>query len=127
MNAKVKGTHITRAQTIALGKRLEAVIINVDAEKGICEYVDGVDDQTIADEFGVSKNSVMGLRSEIYGKLFRIHKAAASESKQIEDLQRRCDKLQAQHADLLNLHNKLVDNLAVNRIVDVKHLKGMLL
>jgi hypothetical protein len=125
MNAKAKGTHVTRAQTIALGKRLEAVIINVDAEKGICEYVDGVDDQTIADEFGVSKNSVMGLRSEIYGKLFR--KAAASESKQIEDLQRRCDKLQAQHADLLNLHNKLVDNLAVNRIVDVKHLKGMLL
>ena len=113
--------HLTTAQTVAVAARLSELIERVATTDGSrkCRYRSG-DDGSVASEFGVSKNSVMRVRSELYGNLHFERAAASGPSR--EALQRTLEELAAAHCELAERYNKLITTLALARVAEVKHL-----
>lgn len=118
-----KGSHLSRKQSFAINDRMKQVI-TMHADSGLCEYTEPHSDQTIADEFSVSKNSVAGLRVECYGRLWsRPVKASGDSAEMLAKLQQFEAGLQRSIVELVQHHNLLIDNLVMNRVANVKHLK----
>ena len=120
--------HVTIEQTIAIGKRLDEVVDRVPTTDGSkkCVYKGSVSDQTLADEFGVSKSQIGNIRQQVYGLLWYPTKPSAPPAEYdvlFAKLVEAHDILNAKHNDLQDRFNRLVQNLAVNRIADVKHLE----
>jgi hypothetical protein len=115
--------HLTTAQTVAVAQRLGEVLERVPTLDGSrkCKYRSG-DDASIAAEFGVGKNSVMRVRSELYGNLFHEPKERPASGPSRETLQRALEELAASHCELAERYNKLITTLALARVAEVKHL-----
>jgi FixJ family two-component response regulator len=108
----------SRVEIIAIHKRLEVTVTKLDG--GLCTYADGVNDQTIAEELKVSPASVQRLRTEMFGKL---KPASAAPDTRVDELVTLADNLVISHSVLKDRINKLVALLALNRVVDCKHLE----
>jgi hypothetical protein len=109
----------SRVEIVAIHKRLAETVTKLDG--GMCVYQDGVSDQTIAQELGVSRSSVAGLRQEMFGKV-RAPASAPSQDPRIDDLLKVNENVLKAYTDLRDRHNKLIALLALNRVVDCKHL-----
>ena len=101
--------HLTTTQIVAVVKLLETHIEKL--EEGMCRYLNGKSDESIAAEIGaLSKNGVVRIRQEMFGKLASsvvIKKEVASD--EIEKLRRQIDH---DLAVLIAAHNRLVDELS---------------
>jgi hypothetical protein len=115
--------HLTTAQTVAIAARLEELIERVATTDGSrkCKYRTG-DDSSVADSFGVSKNSVARVRAELYGNLHYEPKERPASGPSRETLQRALEELAASHCELAERYNKLITTLALARVAEVKHL-----
>jgi hypothetical protein len=113
-----KRDRASRIEVIAINKRLEEPLTKL--EGGLCTYPAGVSDQSIADELKVSRASVSGLRQEVFGKL---RPASPAADARVDELATLADNLVVSHSVLKDRFNKLVQLLALNRVVDCKHLE----
>lgn len=111
----------SRTKVIAVHGHLQRVLRKLD--NGLCEYLDSHSDRTVADAEDVSVNSVAGLRLEMFGKL-RSQGAAVSEGVRADlaALRERHEALRRDHVDLVDRFNKLITNLSLNKVGDVRHL-----
>lgn len=116
--ARKQNDRASRVEIIAIHKRLEETVTRI--EGGMCAYAIGISDQSIADEMKVSRASVQGLRTEIFGKL---RQPAPTADARVDDVVKAAENLLASYAVLKDRHNKLVALLALNRVVDCKHLE----
>lgn len=82
----------------------------------------GVDDAEVAKRVGVkAKRSVELVRLEMFGQL---RKARTGKTKEkIEDVALATLAIAESVSDLSTRFDKLLDNLTLNRVIDVKHLK----
>jgi hypothetical protein len=99
-------------------KLKEAVFVRED---GTCEYKDGWDDEKIAKAISadMSKLSVAKIRQEMFGNL-RKDKGKG----EFGAFKKRLETLEAQHHALAVYHAKLIDTLTLNKVANVKHLRG---
>ncbi len=107
----------SRVEIVAINKRLEETVTKL--EDGLCVYAEGVSDQTIADELKVGVRSVAGLRVDLFGKL----KPYGTVEDRVDDLVKLSGNLVTSYDTLKDRHNKLVMLLALNRVVDCRHLE----
>lgn len=112
-------------KTIKKASRLEFIQINdklkevIDVlEGGLCAYKDGHSDETVAKEIGCTSASVGGLRREIFGNLI-----AKKSGNRVEEVTRVTENLTKCFHELKDRHNKLVMLLALNKVVDCRHLE----
>jgi len=121
---------ISHADVIKIGRVLEERLKLLG--DGFVAYLDGWSDLRIGTDFGYSQQAIGNLRMELYGRL-RAHRGSASfdVEERISDLEARIVQLttiinsQASELHALQiLHGRLCDTLAINRIADVKHLRG---
>lgn len=108
----------TRAEVVAIHRRLEGLLT---IEDGKCFYAPGFSDQAIADELKVSVSSVQGIRTELFGKLRPAAGGEAADPR-VDDLVRLVHNLIKSNTDLRDRHNRLISTLALNRVIDCKHL-----
>ena len=115
--------HLTTAQTVAVAARLSELIERVATTDGSrkCRYRSG-DDGSVASEFGVSKHSVVRVRTELYGNLHYEPRERPAAGPTREALQRTLEELAAAHCELAERYNKLITTLALARVAEVKHL-----
>ena len=106
----------SRLEVIKVNDKLKEVL-NI-LENGLCAYKDDHSDESVAKEVGCTTASVSGVRREIFGKLF-IKKAA----EHVDELTRLTENLTTCYHTLKDRHNKLVLLLALNKVVDCKHLE----
>lgn len=83
---------------------------------GFAVYEEGWSDERVAKETGDHLNvyHIRKLRLEAIGEIRSVTRAGTYE--QLADLQ-------SKYNDLILKHNKLVDSLSVNKVLDVRHLK----
>src|SRR5215467_5279158 len=121
---------LSRQQVVALHKRLENVLTKGD--DNLWSYPAGIDDSTLAAEFKASVAAVGNLRVELFGKVRARSPDARSEAiyAQVVELQQRVDGLEQQLKaltayceEIRDKHDRLSDNLSINRVADVRHLK----
>lgn len=106
-----KNDRATNLEILNIGDALRLVASKGD--DGMCVYKEGHSDQSIADQIKVSVNSVANMRLSMFGRLrpMRMNFDEAAFA-----------KLQGDYADLKDRYNKLVTQLALNKIIDCKHL-----
>jgi transposase len=97
----------TRPQVIAMHEHLLRVIKRL--EGGMCEYLDGHSDKSVADAEGVAPSNVAGLRVEMFGKLRPAPRGDASAE---------LDALRRDHEELVAKFNRLLQTLALNHVAD---------
>lgn len=121
----------------AVGKRLEEVCEKLP--EGMCQYIgEGLhSDESIAAELQVSESTVRTLRTQVFGKLRLKSKPVEDSSAEVAALKEQIKKFEAVVAvlsrdivaraewekDMIDRFNRLIDNLAMNRIIQGKHLK----
>ena len=103
-------THASRTQILEINKLLEANLVK-DTD-GFVAYKAPWSDALVAETVKCSVNSVAGFRLEVFGK-FRASRVGENE---------RLTLLEASLSELVLKHNDLIKNLAVNRIIDARHL-----
>lgn len=109
-----KGRHASRKQMIACNDRLREVLTMTAG--GLCEYKDNFSDLLIGEELGISESSVRGVRLEMFGKL-RTSTGPTNGQLELETVSNRQD------IDvLIDRLNRLIANLQMNHVADVKHL-----
>lgn len=118
----------TVAQKIAIHELLKLHLVK--NEDGTCEYKDDWSDSQIAQ--AVSKdlgpNHVQLIRIEMFGQLKRsstLYNVLISELKtQVSELKDKNDHLAKRLEILEQLHGRLCTNLALNKVMDARHLEG---
>lgn len=122
--AKQGGRHVTTSETIAINDLLKQHT-KPTGEPGMIEYADGYDDKRIASMIGdkLSQYSVARIRQELFGKLQIKSNSEARIDARFDALEKANRSLIVQFSELTSKHNTLIDNLVLNKIVDVKHLK----
>lgn len=116
-----KNDRASRTEVIAINDRLREAIINRDVN-GLCEYKEGVNDQTIATELGVSVTSVSRIRLELFGRLKSVPASVQSDAR-IEELERIVTNLVRLYDELKDRHNKLILKMSIERVGDFRHLE----
>lgn len=106
----------SRLEVIKVNDRLKEVLNILDG--GLCVYKDDHSDESVAKEVGCTAASVAGVRREIFGKLF-IKKVGD----RFDDLVTLTENLTTCYQVLKDRHNKLVILLALNKVVDCRHLE----
>jgi hypothetical protein len=97
-------------------------LIKPDDGSGLWLYRDGWHDDRVAKMVSptLGAHHVAKLRVEMFGELRPTTKRREEKVQELTDL---CVRLTARLADMEARYNRLCDNLAVNRVMDVKHLK----
>ena len=102
----------SRTQLIAIHEKLKEALICVNEEAKLYQFRDGQSDATIGEAVGASGNSVKLARVELFGKLRHQTNPETVEMRQlIIDV-----------ADLSQRFEKLLLDLSLNKIANVKHL-----
>lgn len=119
-NTPKKGKKLTQQEVVTIHAFLaEHIVKNNDdtvSYKGLWT------DAAVADRFGVSEASVQNLRRGCFGHL---HKTATpAPSTDVVDVKRRLSVVEDALSDLKSRHSALIDNLCLNRVVSVKHLRA---
>lgn len=104
--------HASRKQMIQCNDRLRDVLT---VDKGLCEYTNGHSDLSIGAELGITENSVRGVRIEMFGKLRPAMLPTATMELHVAELRQDVNVI-------IDRLNKLLLNLAMNRVAEVKHL-----
>ena len=102
---------IGRAQIVKAAAILESNITRL--ENGLVEYANGYTDAKLAKEVGCELSNIRSLRQELFGRLRTWQPTVATVAARAHPLLE----------ELIDKHNKLVVMLAVNRVVDCKHLR----
>lgn len=110
-----KADRATYKETIAVNDRLKEVIEKLDGD--FCVYKGNYSDQMVADELAVSRATVQRVRMQIYGKTKR------SSSPRLAEMEIIIENIVHCYDDLKDRYNKLVMLLALNKVVDCRHLK----
>jgi hypothetical protein len=103
----------SRTEIVAIHAELVKVVRKL--EGGLCEYVEGHSDATVAAIVGCTDANVSGVRSEMFGKLRR---PATSDEAARHELM----VLRRSHDDLKVRFDILVSSLSLNKVLDVRHL-----
>lgn len=106
----------SRAEIIKVNDRLKEVVDVL--ETGLCVYKDNHSDESVAKEIGCTAASVAGVRKELFGNL-----VAKRSSDRIEEVIKLTENLTKSFYELKDRHNKLVMLLALNKVVDCRHLE----
>lgn len=110
MNERKKAKKLSRQEIINIHKFLsDHIKVNDDKTTA---YVGTWSDQSVAEKFNVSHESVGGLRRELFGHL------AGRTPKSNEEL----IAIKAKLNDLTIKYNKLVATLSLNKVANVNHL-----
>ena len=102
----------SRTQLIAIHEKLKEALICVNEEAKLYQFREGQSDSTIAEATGASSNAVKLARVELFGKLRHQTNPETVEMRQ----------LIADVADLSQRFEKLLLDLSLNKIANVKHL-----
>jgi hypothetical protein len=123
MAGRKQSDRATRSEVVAIHARLSEALTKLDG--GLVAYNGDASDQSIARDLGVSPSSVSTLRVEMFGRLFLRSAAAAApaDDPRVDELVRINENIVAAYNDLRDRHNKLIDLLSLNRVVDCRHLK----
>jgi predicted lipoprotein len=120
----------TRTQIIQMNRLLEEHVEKL--ADGLCIYkTDGWSDQRVADELKCPLSSVRGFRVELFGKLKSVAPPETKElAERVEALDGKVEQLETILSNVLQAyenmkdrHNKLVTMLALNHVVDCRHLE----
>jgi hypothetical protein len=103
----------SRTEIVAIHTELTKVARRL--EGGICEYLEGHSDATVAAKVGCTDANVAGVRTEMFGRLRR---PTTSDEAARHELM----VLRASHDDLRVRFDLLVSSLALNKVADVRHL-----
>ncbi len=112
--------HATSAHTVQAHKLLSEHLVKTG--EGMVDYKEGFDDTRIAAmiDKDLSPASVARIRQELFGKLINRGTGADARIAALEGSVRNlCGLIQ----EMVEKHDKLVDNLAVNKVADVRHLR----
>lgn len=130
MNTEVEKSRKTVRKTT----RVELIKANSLLEKylekmpdGTVQYKDGWDDGKIAMAVALDmpRTSIGNIRNELFGPLRKEGSAVAgADPARVTALEAELNSMKEKFSQLVLLHQKLCDNLSVNRIVDVRHLRG---
>lgn len=113
----------SHAEIIAIHRRLEQTTTKLDG--GMCAYQDGVSDNTIAADLGVSTASVARIRMSMFGRVrapVQTGVPVVAEDPRIDDLIKVTQNILKQYYDLRDRHNKLIIQLSIQRITDCRNL-----
>lgn len=108
----------SRTEVIKVNDRLKEVITIL--EGGLCVYKENHSDETVAEEIKCTAASVAGIRRELFGKLVSARTGSDHYSAEIIKM---IENLTTCFHTLKDRHNKLVLLLALNKVVDCRHLE----
>lgn len=95
--------HASRMETIKIHEKLKELLKPMGGNFWI--YPDNMSDGSVAEELGVKKASVAGVRNECFGLLFR--KAAPAKTSQLGELQLATRAVQSVVEEIRIKHNSL--------------------
>jgi hypothetical protein len=111
----------THKQIIAINEHLKKTLVQA-GDSTLWEYRAGHSDDTIAAAEGVSKNSVGNIRLKLFGKLR--NQGSSGTDEEVEKLRAQLVMLTDAHNTLCDRFTALVNTLALNKVVNVGHLKA---
>lgn len=116
---------MTRAEVIKANDLMMKFIEKLS--DGTVQYKDGWDDGKIALAVAsdMPRTSIANLRVELFGALKKEGYGSGVDPARLAALELEVAALKERLNVLADLHSKLCDNLSVNRVVDVRHLKGV--
>lgn len=116
---------LTQVEVVKLGAVLGAHISLIpkinDNDPQLCEYEEGWDDERCAKEVAADLTAVHSytLRQNLFGKLFV---KGSGDDARMEAFERKLESIGGLLNVLITKHDKLVSQLALNRVVDCRHL-----
>lgn len=127
--ARQQSTHM---QAIKIHAKLLEVVRTI--ANGRCEYIDpNITDQTVAEQLKVGAGTVASIRKQAFGQLTLPRNSFLG---RMDELSQKIATLEAESdaqnhvidnqsrvlAELIQKHNALCTNLAINKVIDVRHL-----
>lgn len=123
--------HSTRKQIVQIADLLRHHLLDASAEPGSYIYGEGWSDDRVAKEAATAENPIQGhhvanVRTEVFGPLYKEPEddKIASLEKQLRLVRARCQTTEDRLAALQDLHEKLCLTLSINKVLDVRYLKG---
>lgn len=108
----------SRTEVIKINDRLKEVIDLIG--NGLCVYKGDHSDETIAKEIGCTAVSVASVRRELFGKLISPRSGG---NPRLDEVIKLTENLTNCYQVLKDRHNKLIMLLALNKVVDCRHLE----
>lgn len=115
---------LTRTEVVKANELLKLHLLPSEHE-GYFKYQNEWDDAKIAQELdpAIQATAIGNLRIELFGKLDTTANTAREDNARIKEVETIVQNLLACYSELEIKYNKLIDTLALNKVVDVKHLK----
>lgn len=118
MPGKSGSRKATRAEIIKVYGMLQDVL--VDLGNGKWQYKEEHSDETVAIATGATEASVSGIRRELFGNLII---RQTNNDKRLDEVIRLANNLADRYVELQSRFNKLVLDLSLNKIANVRHLE----
>lgn len=117
---------LSRAEVIKGNELLKLHLVPSERD-GFWKYQNGWDDAKVAQEIEptIQASHIGNLRTELFGKLETAKAFAAEDTGRMNDLETLVKNLLTCYGELEVKYNKLIDTLALNRVVptNINHLK----